>query len=722
MVAKTDTKIQKIITKLPGKPGIYKMIGKGGAVLYLGKAKNLKKRVRSYFRKGAKHTVRIQNMLSKVEDIKYVIADSELEAVMLEYNLIKELKPKYNIDLKDDKSFVYAQVTVEEDFPKIKIVRNPPKDGSKYFGPKTSAKKLKKTIEVLRDLFPVRDCDLGIKLKRDLEYKSEVEITKKTIKYPCLQYHINTCIAPCIGNCTKEYYEGMVSRILSFLSGNAEEILDVLKEDMEICVREKKFEKAAKVRDRINSIEGVLERQKVSSPDDLNQDVLGYFVPHRKRWGKGAGKVFVHLFIVRGGRIVDSENFILDARDVSDEEGDLEEVFEAFLKNYYEKCGAKPDSVLLPFEPDGKKLLEKFLDIKIVAPKKGDKSKLVSLSNKNAEHFYKQTMVQWEADKQYDPVKALEGLQKKMKLKKKIRRMEGYDISHTSGDSTSGSMVVMEKGEPKNKDYRQFKLRSVEGVDDYKSLAEVLGRRLAYILMPVPKGVEVRKGKKKDKEEVEKIIKKDGLFGEDLVMKDFVILEEKKKIVGMGRLISQTKDKDIINSLWVSPKKRGSGLGHVLLHHLVKKSKAKRIYIGCDMKNAGFYEKFGFTLLKKAPDFMKITERHCTDKCTKYGAFVYDKKDDKSFAKVPDLIVLDGGKGQFSAGKKVMARFGAEIPLIAMDKRGKKVWYKTGGRVQGLGLKEDSQEFFLIQRLMDEAHRFSNKLRENLQINKMKNA
>lgn len=715
MVANTDKKIQRIVAKLPGKPGVYKMLDGSGAVLYLGKAKDLKKRVQSYFRKGAKHTVRISNMLSKVEDIKYVVADSELEAVLLEFNLIRELKPKYNVLLKDGKNFVYAKVTVGEDFPKVKIVRQFENDGSRYFGPKTSAKKLKKSIEVIRGLFPIRDCDLGIRHIADREnYTSEVEVTKKTIKFPCLQYHIKTCVAPCVGACTKEDYWGMVKHVVKFLSGDASDILDILKEDMEIAVREKRFEEAAKVRDKIQSIEGVLERQKVSAPEDLNQDVLGYFV--------GAGKVFVNLFVVRRGRLIDSEGFILDARDATEE--DLPEVFESFMVEFYEKCAVKPDSVLLPVDILDKKLLEKMLSVKILTPKKGEKSDLVKLSNKNAEHHYKQTMVQWEADKQYDPVKALAGLRKKLGLKKKIRRMEGYDISHTSGEFTSGAMVVMEGGEPKNKDYRQFKMRSAGGGDDYAALAEVLGRRLRYLFMPVPKGVEVRRGLKKDEEEIWKIIKKEQLFSGEMIMKDFVVLEEKEKIIGFGRLTNNTKTQDTINSLWVSKKKRGSGLGHVLLHHLIKKSKAKRIYIGCLLDNAPFYEKFGFTQVKKVPDFMKKTHEEC-ERCYvgDIGVFVFDKKADASFGKVPDLIVLDGGKGQLSAGLKVAEKFGCEVPILAMDKGGKKVWFKSeGSRVQDLGISADSQEFFLIQRLIDEAHRFSNKLRENLQLNKIKNA
>ncbi|MBU1018578.1 excinuclease ABC subunit UvrC [Patescibacteria group bacterium] len=704
MVANTNKKIQRIVGKLPSGPGIYKMIDSQDRVLYIGKAKDLKKRIQSYFRKGAKHTVRIENMLLKVENLKYVTTDSELEAVILEYNLIKELKPKYNIDLKDDKSFVYAQVTVGEDFPKIKIVRNPAKDGSSYFGPKTSAKKLKKTIEVLRDLFPVRDCDLGIRHISDREdYTSEVEVTKKTIKYPCLQHHINTCIAPCIGNCTKEDYDGMTRKVIAFLEGKTSGILDLLKEDMEIAVREKRFEDAARVRDKIQATTGVLERQKVSTPEDLNQDVVGCFV--------GSGKVFLNLFIVRGGRLIDSENFILDARDAS--EGDLPEVISSFMQNYYEKCGIKPDSVLVPVDLLEKGILEKYLKVKILTPKRGEKNDLVRLSSRNAENHYKQTMVQWEADKQYDPVKALAGLQKKVGLKKKIRRMEGYDISHLGGEFTSGSMVVMDKGEPKNKDYRYFKLRTVSGGDDYAALSEVLGRRLAYVFMPVPKGIKVRRGLKKDEKEIWKVIKKENLFQGEMVMKDFVVLEEKGKIVGVGRLTNNTKTQDTINSLWVSPKMRGKGLGHVLLYYLTKKSKAHRVYIGCLVSKAGFYEKFGFAQVKKVPDFMKEKHEECK-RCYSgpIGVFVFDKKSDASFGKIPDLIVLDGGKGQLSAGEKVAKKFGCEVPILAMDKSGKKAWFKG----KDLGLKADSQEFFLLQRLMDEAHRFSNKLREGRQV------
>ncbi|KKT19980.1 MAG: UvrABC system protein C, partial [Candidatus Peregrinibacteria bacterium GW2011_GWA2_43_8] len=438
MVPEINTKIQRILKKLPAKPGVYKMLDKEGMVLYVGKAKDLKKRVSSYFRDVAKLTVRISKMISKVEDISYITVDSELEALILELNLIKELQPKYNVMLKDDKDFCYVKVFVSEDFPRVKVVRRVEKDDERYFGPKTSTKKVYKTLEVLKSLLPFRDCDLGIKYISDNGPGSNIEVYKKTIKYPCLQYHINTCIAPCTGACTKDSYRFIINKVCKFLEGDSSEILSMLKNDMEIAVRERKFEDAAKIRDKLNAINGILERQKISGVSEANQDIVGFYL--------GVGKVFLNLFVVREGRLIDSENFTLEVPDVS--EGDVPEVIESFLRDYYEKCSFKPDSVLLPFE------LEEQTFIKVIAPKRGEKSKLVEMSNKNAENFYKQMLVRWEADKAYDPAKSLVDLGERLSVSRKIKRIEGYDISHFSGDFTVGAMVVFPAGEPANGDYR----------------------------------------------------------------------------------------------------------------------------------------------------------------------------------------------------------------------------------------------------------------------------
>jgi len=705
MLADINTKIQRILKKLPAKPGIYKMLDKEGIVLYVGKAKDLKKRVSSYFRDPSKLTVRISKMISKVEDIAYITVDSELEALILELNLIKELKPKYNILLKDDKNFSYVKVFISEDFPRVKVVRQVEKDDEKYFGPKTSIKKVYKTLEVLKSLLPFRDCDLGIKHVSDNGIGSTVDVYKKTIKYPCLQYHINTCIAPCVGGCTKDSYRFIIDKVCRFLEGDATEILNMLKNDMEVAVRERKFEDAAKIRDKLNAINGILEKQKISDVNESNQDVLGFYV--------GVGKVFLNLFIIREGRLIDSENFVLDVPDVSD--GDIPEVVASFLQDYYEKCSLKPESILLPFLLEEKELISDLIKIKIVAPKRGEKSKLVDMSNKNAENFYKQMLVRWEADKAYDPAKVLIDLEKKLSSPRKIKRIEGYDISHFAGDFVVGAMVVFSGGEPANDHYRHFKIKFAKGADDYASLKEVLDRRLKYVFTPNVEGFVIRKGLKKDQHVIAQMLDKEGMNSKDMIMKDFMVIESKKKIVGCGRLI-HSADKDVIASLFVSESLRGKGLGHVLLQALVEKSKAKRIYIGCHPKNAPFYEKFGFRNIREAPLFVKELDKNCTISCDVLSYFVYEKKSDKSFSAEPDLIVIDGGKGQLTSLIPVFFKYKLSIPVVSLDKSGMKIFHLKNGKVIDLDIKSDSQIFYLLQRVTDEAHRFSNRLREELQI------
>ncbi|MFA6527930.1 MAG: excinuclease ABC subunit UvrC [Candidatus Gracilibacteria bacterium] len=693
---------QKFLNKIPSKPGVYKMIGKDGVVLYVGKAKDLKKRVGSYFRRTAELTTRIFKMISNVVDVNYICTDSELEAMVLELNLIKDLRPRYNILLKDDKNFCYIKITTGEDFPGVYITRKVEKDGSKYYGPKTSMSKVKRTLDVLKDFFKFRDCDLGIKSMGD-----GVEVYKKTIKYPCLQYHINACVAPCIGVCKKQDYGVLIEGVTRFLDGDSDWIVDMLKKKIESAVKDRKFEEAAKIRDKISAMNDILERQKISNVSDVNQDVVGLYV--------GLGKVFVNLFIVRNGKLTDSENFILNAKDASSD--DLDEVLISFLKNYYGECKSLPVSVLVPFDISEKIELEKWLGVKIVSPKRGEKSELVDMSCKNAEHFCRKMTVKWESENKFDPKEVLLEISKTLKIDKKIKRIEGYDISHLSGEFTVGSMAVFENGEPKNGDYRSFNIRSLKDrkVDDYASLIEVLSRRLKYLYAPSISGISVRKGLKKDKEKVEAILKKEDLYSDEMVMKDFLLLEVDDEIVGTGRLI-HNGDKDVISSLWVSPKMRGKHLGHLLLHSLVGRSKCRRIYIGCKKENADFYEKFGFRVLKNVPEFLKKATVHCTDTCDLIEYFVYEKNEDKSLLSKPDLVLIDGGKGQLSSVAKVWGNFNSKIPLISLDKSGKKI-FVFDGNIKETDIKADSNVFYLLMRVIDEAHRFANSLREKKHIN-----
>jgi len=693
---------QKFLNKIPSRPGIYKMIDKDGAVLYVGKAKDLKKRVGSYFRRSAKLTIRISKMISKVVDVNYICTDSELEAMMLELNLIKDLRPKYNILLKDDKNFCYIKITAGEDFPGVYITRKIEKDGSKYYGPKTSMSKVKHTLEVLKDFFKFRDCDLGIKA-----LDNGVEVYRKTIKYPCLQYHINACVGPCTGTCKKEDYAVLVEGVMRFLDGDSDWIVDMLKKKIERAVKDRKFEEAAKIRDKITAMNDILEKQKISNVLDTNQDVVGLYV--------GLGKVFVNLFIIRNGKLIDSENFILDAKEASDD--DIGEILSGFLKNYYSECESMPNSVLVPFEMEDKSELEDWLGVKIVAPKRGEKSDLVEMSCKNAEHFCKKMTVKWESENKFDPKEVLGEMAEALKINGKIKRIEGYDISHMNGEFTVGSMAVMENGEPKNGDYRSFNIKSLKDkkIDDYASLIEVLSRRLKYLYAPSVSRVIARKGLKKDEKVVKKMLDREGLNSVNMVMRDFVVVESGKKIVGCGRLI-RFGNRDVISSLFVDKKMRGTGLGHLILHALVKRSKAKRIYIGCHPKNAGFYEKFGFRLIREVPSFVKELDSNCTISCNVLAYFVYEKKVDKSFSVRPDLVLIDGGRGQLSSVAKVWGAFNSKIPLISLDKSGKKV-FVFDGEIKETDIKADSNVFYLLMRVIDEAHRFANGLREKQHIN-----
>ena len=326
--------------KIPGCPGIYKMIDKEGRVLYIGKAKNLKKRVSSYFRQSKDKGVRINKMIQQITDIQFITVDSELEAILLETNLIKELRPKYNILMRDDKNFVYIKINQNEDFPTLEIVRKVQKDGAKYFGPKTAKWKVEKTFDLLHKIFLFRNCQLGIFWRGD----HQIDITNKVIKYPCLEYHIKRCCAPCIGLINKEEYKKMINSIIDFLNGKYEDVLEKLKEDMMQAAAEKKFEIAAKLRDQLLAVQDIMQKQKISSPDQINQDLISFVVKN--------AKIFFNLFMVRDGKLINQENFIFETTVLTKDSGlggmtiDAE-IYEAFIEQYYVTAADIPNEILI---------------------------------------------------------------------------------------------------------------------------------------------------------------------------------------------------------------------------------------------------------------------------------------------------------------------------------------------------------------------------------------
>lgn len=451
--------ITEELKKLPAKPGVYLMHDADDTIIYVGKAVNLHSRVRSYFRKIVGRGPQIDKMVSLIERFEYIVTDSELEALVLENNLIKEHRPKYNTLLKDDKTYPYIKVTVSEEYPRILFSRMMKKDKSKYFGPYTSAAAVKDTIELMNKLFLLRTCSRS--LPRDIGKER-----------PCLNYHIKQCAAPCAGYVSKEEYRARLEQALDFLNGNYASILKDLKEHMEQASEALDFEEAIRYRELLNSVKSVAQKQKITDSDLEDKDIIAVCI-------QGSDCV-VQVFFVRGGKLIGREHFYMT--NVS--ENDHRQVLSDFIKQFYSGTPFIPRELMLQEEIDDMELIGQWLTAKrggrvyLRVPQKGAKEKLVELAAQNARLVL---------DKDRERIKREEG--RTIGAVKEIAellgiesasRMEAYDISNISGFANVGSMVVYEKGKPKRSDYRKFRIKSVAGPDDYACMREVLTRRFRH--------------------------------------------------------------------------------------------------------------------------------------------------------------------------------------------------------------------------------------------------
>ncbi|PIZ76136.1 hypothetical protein COY05_02010 [Candidatus Peregrinibacteria bacterium CG_4_10_14_0_2_um_filter_38_24] len=702
MISEKESK--KILEKAPSSPGIYKMINEEGIVLYVGKAKNIKKRLRQYFQKDYQHSTRTKKLLENTARIDFTSVDTELEAIIFESNLIKQLQPKYNILLKDDKNYVYIKIT-NEDFPRIQIVRKVEKDGAKYIGPKTAAHKVETTFKILKKIFPFRHCNLDIKFVKKLTTDNEVKIENKVIKYPCLDYYIKTCAAPCIGKITKEEYAEIIKNVENFLAGKADNIMKDMKAKMQKFATNKEFEKAAKLRDRLKKVEEILEKQKVSDPNQEDKDVINYYITQNK--------AYFNLFQIRDGKLIGQENFTLSAE--AAEENENTEILEAFIKQYYKIATDIPKEILIPHEIENKNEIEKILSeekkskVQIVIPKIGTKNKLLEMSLNNAKIYADRQKPSWKVESEFTK-EGTEELQKLLKLDSPLKRIECYDISHLGGTETVGSMVVFQNGIPKNDLYRKFKLRTIDGYpDDYKSMEEVLTRRFSKITADYKaKDYIFKKATKKYEKEIRKIIKKEDLKP-DLKLNQFYILEKNKKSLAAFTALSEYSEKvAIINALFVMPKERGKKIGHKLIKNIIAKSKSKRVYIICKEKLKDYYLTLGFEEIKIIPQELQKHHKDCICWDKTSIILAYDKakhKPDESFLQIPDLIIIDGGKGQLSVATKVMQELDLKIPHISLAKQLEEIF--TPENKTSIILDKTNAALKLLQRIRDEAHRFA---------------
>ena len=462
-------KLEEKIRMLPDSPGCYLMKDDKGKIIYVGKAVNLKNRVRSYFRDTA-HTPKVAAMIAHIDDFDILLCGTNLEALILECNLIKLHKPYYNILLKDDKHYPYLKADMRQPFPRLEICRRMEKDGAKYFGPYIGANAVRQVIEAVRDVFPIRSC--------------RQVLPARSPKRPCMNYDIGRCMAPCAGKCTEEHYREMMEGVLSFLGGDYESVLKKLKKDMEEAAAVMRYEKAAKIRDKIRDVEGLMERQIALRTDRSEQDLIAL--------AQDGLDAMIQILYVRGGRMVGGDHFALP-REGGEDPG---EVIASFMTQYYEQAGLIPRNVLCQTLPEGAaEQLEQWLRdrkgaaVTVATPQRGEKHELVQLAAKNAEDALLKRNARRTVHEERT-VEAAKNLGKILGMDRYPRRIEGYDISNTQGVQSVAAMVVFIDGEPAKKEYRHFRIKTVEGANDFASLYETLSRRYAHAAWEAEEGTE----------------------------------------------------------------------------------------------------------------------------------------------------------------------------------------------------------------------------------------
>ncbi len=442
---------------MPRKPGVYLFRDDAGTVIYVGKAANLNNRVRSYF---ATQPIipKLRKMIPRISDIDFFITDSEHEALVLESNLIKKHRPIYNVRLKDDKSYPYLKITLFEEWPRVFVTRRPKNDDSKYFGPYASPGSTRQTLNWINKIFPYRTC-------------------KKTITgtdpRPCLKYHINRCSGPCIGAISQEEYRDVIGQVVLFLGGKQEKVIRALKKKMAQTSTELKFEKAALLRDQIQSLERLVDDQKVISTRKINEDAIAI--------AQAKNMACAQVFFIRNGKLLGKEHFRLEGT----QDEDSSKIITSFIEQFYNAKTDIPARILIQTEPEDKSLIEEWLGnrqghkVRLIIPKRGEKKQLMEMVSKNAAEMLEQLQLKWLADSGKTGA-AMEELKTSLNLPRIPKRIECYDISNLSGTAAVGSMVVFEDGRPKSAHYRRFKIKTVSGIDDYAMMQEVLRRRFAH--------------------------------------------------------------------------------------------------------------------------------------------------------------------------------------------------------------------------------------------------
>ncbi len=707
-------KLRKRIASASTESGVYRWLDKEGNVLYVGKAKNIRNRLRSYVAPGAKLDPWKAIMVKHIADVDVTVVRSELEAFILESNLIKELKPKYNILLKDDKGYVYVRVATQDSYPGVSVVRRLEEDGARYFGPFLGAYATNASLDMLDDILKYRAC------KKSLDALNHpTPASAKTLGAPCLEYQIGKCCGLCIGQVPREEYMDRIHEVERFFRGNFQSVKKKAEEAMIAAASQKKFERAARLRDVLKFIAELESRQVVSDASGENADVFGIAFRH--------AKIHVVLLRERDGKVIEQVNFALKG-----EADNAAEAMAQFLPQYYSETQDIPDLVIVRDPVPEAGVLETWLKerrgkaVRIWVPERGKKSKLLEIAEKNADEKVKQQFAAWEADlrKAED---AVESLQKLLGMPEAPKRVEGYDISHMGGSDTVGSMVVFENGKPKRQHYRSFNIKSLKSgdVDDYQSLAEVLRRRLKYLAFDLKsdqarlaeRGIEIGKARKPEQKRIEELAAAhpDHLEGEAVHYKTFVVAREGGEIIGMARLFDCTPAVRLLRDVWVA-EGREPLIGTVLIRTLLAGLEKGKAYTAVDPALEESFARLGFRYVMEGHEALneyvtQLAEQHPdTAKRIILSYDVKKEKPDESFSSMPDLLLIDGGKGQLGAVHAVLRELKLDVPLASIAKREELLF--TPASPEPVPIPKDDPAQFLVQRIRDESHRFANEKRK----------
>lgn len=713
------SQLRKRVSKAPSDPGIYKWLDDAGRVLYVGKAKNLKKRLTSYVAEKKKGLGPWQIAFrEQIADFDVTVCTSELEALLLETNLIKQLRPKYNVLMKDDKNYLFIRIATQDAYPAVETIRRFEQDGAKYFGPYLNSQEAYDTLDLLHEALGYRACRQSIDLMN----------RGRTPERPCLEFQIGRCNGLCSGKITKEEYRTRIDQMIDYLKGNKNSVKAILHGRMKAAAMDRKFELAAKLRNFLNVVEGRSDKQIATDTTGEDSDILGVAILSNR-----AHVVIMHR---RNGRLIGESHFALAGQAES-----AGSVLEQFLPQFYDAGREIPPVILIPESPpDDGKVLAALLrqrrngPVQLIVPARGRKSRLLQLAERNAREKARQMEMKWEAE-QRNTTEALEQLQEILNLPSPPKRIEGYDISHLGGTETVGSMVVMKDGKAANDQYRSFTIRTLKSgqVDDYKAIREVLSRRMRRLTEDVPaeekkwneNGITFGKALKKEQAAIEKIHADNAGTMSDagITYKDYLVARHESEIIGFGRLVKHPQGIVEMKSIWVNESYRGTHLGQFIVRKILRSVRKGKIYVMSNPELEEYYARLGFRYVITPPKVLSDATEAFVKKNPDQPLGIiqmwesHQNTIDTSLTAQPDLIVIDGGKGQLSTVVDVLKNFHMEIPVIGLAKREEEVFIP--GKSDPVTFPSESPAKFLLMRLRDEAHRFSNAHREKRSKNAM---